>query len=55
MIECPVHGRIMVPATRIRALHNNSYDGILLEIECWCGTMVAVRTGHRRDQLHVAA
>jgi hypothetical protein len=46
-IECPNHGSlVMVPETRIRGLHNAA-DGILLDIECWCGTRVAIHTGRR--------
>lgn len=46
-IECPVHGsRVLVPASRIRSLHNTA-EGILLEVECWCGTHVHLHTGRR--------
>jgi len=38
----------MVPHTRIRRLHNTS-QGILLELECWCGTLVTLRTGRHRE------
>jgi len=48
VINCPRHGRIMVPHTRIRRLHNTS-QGILLELECWCGTLVTLRTGRHRE------
>ena len=37
----------MVPETRIRGLHNTAH-GILVDVECWCGTRVAIRTGRRR-------
>jgi hypothetical protein len=47
-IDCPGHGhRVMVPERRIRALRNTS-GGILLELECWCGTRVTLATGRRR-------
>lgn len=47
-IECPVHGsRVLVPASRIRSLHNTT-DGILLEVECWCGTHVQLHTGRHQ-------
>jgi DNA-directed RNA polymerase subunit RPC12/RpoP len=47
-IECPRHGhRVLVPETRIRGLHNTP-RGIRLEIECWCGARVTVRTGRSR-------
>lgn len=46
-IECLRHGaRVMVPETRIRGLRNTAH-GILLQVECWCGTHVAIRTGRR--------
>jgi hypothetical protein len=44
-IDCPGHGhRVLVPSTRIRSFHNTG-AGILLTLECWCGTQVPVRTG----------
>jgi hypothetical protein len=55
-IECPndeAHSdasrrrsRVLVTETRIRALRNTA-DGILLDIECWCGQWVTLRTGRR--------
>lgn len=46
-IECPRHrSRVLVPASRIRGLHNDP-RGILLMLECWCGTLVTLRTGRR--------
>lgn len=50
-IDCPVHRRqVLVPPSRIRSVHNTD-QGILLLIECWCGTYLATRTGRR----HVTA
>lgn len=47
-IDCPAHGqRVLVPPTRIRHLRNTQH-GILLTVECWCGTRVTVRTGRHR-------
>lgn len=47
LINCPSHGRqVLVAESRIRHL-TNADDGILLDIECWCGTHVALRTGRR--------
>jgi hypothetical protein len=46
-IECPSHGsQVMVPETRIRELRNTT-EGILLDVECWCGSRIALRTGRR--------
>jgi len=46
-IDCPGHGHpVLVPSTRIRSFHNTG-NGILLTLECWCGTQVPVRTGRR--------
>lgn len=45
VISCPTHGtRIVVPTTRVRQLRNTD-AGILLEVECWCGARVRIRTG----------
>lgn len=45
LIDCPTHGRrVLVPPSRIRSLHNVA-GGILVELECWCGTQVTLRTG----------
>lgn len=53
-IDCPSHGSpVLLPETRIRGLRNTA-AGILLEIECWCGTHVTIRTG-RRTRSAVAA
>lgn len=49
-IDCPGHGRrILVPPSRIRHLRNTA-TGIRLELECWCGTLVTVRTGRLERQ-----
>ena len=46
-VDCPRHGRpVLLPASRIRGLHNTD-AGILLRVECWCGTLITVRTGRR--------
>lgn len=46
-IECPQHGsRVLVTETRIRSLRNTKGQ-ILLDVECWCGTQVTLRTGRR--------
>jgi hypothetical protein len=44
----------MVPERRIRALRNTS-GGILLELECWCGTRVTLATGRRRAHTAIGA
>jgi hypothetical protein len=47
-IECPQHeARVLVTETRIRSLRNIS-DAILVDVECWCGCYVTVRTGRDR-------
>jgi hypothetical protein len=47
LINCPSHGRqVLVTESRIRLLTNTD-SGILLDIECWCGTHVALRTGRQ--------
>jgi hypothetical protein len=44
-IKCPVHGsKVLVGNRRIRSLVNTE-RGILLDVECYCGTHVAVGTG----------
>jgi hypothetical protein len=44
-VECPAHrGRVLIPETRIRALHNTA-AGILVTVECWCGAHLTIRTG----------
>lgn len=48
VIECPQHGsQVLVTERRIRALRNTA-RGILLEVECWCGQRVVIRTGQRQ-------
>jgi hypothetical protein len=47
LINCPSHGRqVLVTESRVRRLTNTD-SGILLDIECWCGTHVALLTGRR--------
>jgi hypothetical protein len=44
-INCPVHGsKVLVGARRVRSLVNME-RGILLDVECYCGTHVVVGTG----------
>jgi len=44
-INCPVHGsKVLVGTRRVRSLVNME-RGILLEVECYCGTHVVVATG----------
>lgn len=46
-ISCPTHGsNVLVGIGRIRSL-TNTEAGVLLDIECYCGTHVAVGTGRR--------
>lgn len=45
LIDCSSHGRpILLTAARIRGLRNTDH-GILLELECWCGTRAHLTTG----------
>lgn len=47
-INCPVHrSRILVSEQRVRSLRNTD-QGIVLEVECYCGYTETVRTGRRR-------
>jgi len=44
-IDCPVHrSKVLVGMRRIRSLANTKH-GILLDVECYCGTRVALGTG----------
>jgi hypothetical protein len=44
-IKCPVHGsKVLVGSGRIRSLVNTE-RGIMLAVECYCGTHVVVGTG----------
>jgi hypothetical protein len=44
-INCPAHGsKVLVGTRRIRSLVNMD-RGILLDVECYCGTHVVVGTG----------
>jgi hypothetical protein len=46
-ISCPSHGsNVLVGSRRIRSLINTE-AGIVLNIECYCGTHVAVGTGRK--------
>ena len=44
-IDCPTHnGPVLVTDRRIRSLRNTD-RGIILDVECWCGTHVVLVTG----------
>jgi acetyltransferase-like isoleucine patch superfamily enzyme len=44
-IDCPSHGRqVLVTDRRIRSLANTDH-GIVIDVECWCGTHVTLLTG----------
>jgi hypothetical protein len=46
-IDCPTHGRpVLVTDRRVRQLRNTD-NGIVLDIECWCGTHITLVTGRR--------
>jgi hypothetical protein len=40
----------LVTETRIRSLRNTA-DAIMVDVECWCGRYVTVRTGRPRPTL----
>jgi len=44
-INCPTHGtKVLVGTRRIRSLINTD-NGIVLHVQCYCGTHVVVGTG----------
>ncbi|MDR7280525.1 hypothetical protein [Catenuloplanes atrovinosus] len=46
-IDCPQHdSRVLVTERRIRSI-DNTEQGIRLDVECWCGRHVTLRTGRR--------
>jgi hypothetical protein len=49
-VECHRHGRrVLLPQTRIRGLYNTAI-GILVQLECWCGARLTVRTGRLAER-----
>ena len=54
-INCPTHGtKVLVGTRRIRSLVNTG-NGIVLHVECYCGTHVVVGTGRDYVSPPVAA
>lgn len=54
-INCPVHGsKVLVGTRRVRSLVNME-RGILLDVECYCGTHVVVGTGRNYVSRSVSA
>ncbi len=56
-IDCPTHGsKVLVGTRRIRSLINTE-RGIVLDVECYCGTRVSGGTGrnHARRSLPALA
>jgi hypothetical protein len=54
IIECPTHGsQVLVTDRRIRSLANTDH-GIVLDVECWCGTHVTVVTGRKAELANAA-
>jgi|SoiMetStandDraft_2_1073263.scaffolds.fasta_scaffold2605831_1 hypothetical protein len=48
-IYCPTHeSEVLVTERRIRQLRNTRL-GIILDVECYCGTHVKVLTGRNRS------
>jgi hypothetical protein len=45
-IYCPEHNaQTLIPIDAVLHLQNTA-DGILLDVECWCGAILTVQTGH---------
>lgn len=54
-IDCPTHGHpVLVTDEHIRSLTNTDH-GIVLDIECWCGTHVTLVTGRSARKTPVNA
>ena len=54
-INCPTHGaKVLVGTRRIRSMINTK-NGIVLHVECYCGTHVVVGTGRDYASQPVAA
>ena len=54
-INCPTHGaNVLVGTRRIRSMTNTD-NGIVLHVECYCGTHVVVGTGRDYASQPVAA
>ena len=46
-IYCPKHAsRVLMTERHIRSMRNTPH-GILLDVECYCGTHVTIRTGRK--------
>lgn len=49
-VFCPRHGtRVLLSERRIRALRNTDH-GILIEVECYDGERIVLRTGRRASR-----
>lgn len=47
-IHCPTHeSEVLLTERRIRNIRNTEH-GILMDVECYCGTHVVIRTGRKR-------
>ena len=54
-INCPTHGtNVLVGTRRIRSLVNTDH-GIVLHVQCYCGTHVVVGTGREYVSEPIAA
>jgi hypothetical protein len=54
-INCPKHGtKVLVGTRRIRSMINTQ-NGIVLHVQCYCGTHVVVGTGRDYVSQPVAA
>ena len=49
-IDCPTHkSQVLVTDRRIRSLANTDH-GIVIDVECWCGTHVTLVTGRSAER-----
>jgi hypothetical protein len=54
-IHCPTHqSEVLLTERRIRSLRNTD-QGIIIDVECYCGTHVTIRTGRKRAAAREAA
>jgi hypothetical protein len=54
-IQCPTHqSEVLVTERRIRGIRNTE-NGILMDVECYCGTHVVIRTGRKWYAGHPSA
>jgi hypothetical protein len=55
VIQCPTHqSEVLLTERRIRGIRNTEH-GILMDVECYCGTHVVIRTGRKWHDEHPSA